>query len=657
MTDAHAGHGAHMVRDMLRRFIGSGILTVPIILYSPLGTQLFGRELAPPFGLSPGLLSFVLTSIVVWWGGWPFVSSAARSLRHGELTMMTLIATGILVSYLYSAAVTFGLPGEPFYDAAAMLTAFSLLGHWLEMRSRFATGRAVEALLELVPPTARRVRNGQEEEVPLEAVAVGDVLAVRPGDTIPVDGVVIEGTSYVDESMLTGEPVPVAKGPGDEVVGGTRNQRGAFRSRATKVGADTALARIVAMVREAQSSRAPAQRLADLAGKYLVVVALAAGVVTFASWLVFGHQGVSFALSAAVAAIVIACPDALALATPTAITVGVGRAARAGVLFRNAAVLEAAATVDTVVFDKTGTLTEGRPSVTDVIPAAGVEEAEILRLAAAADAQSEHPLATAVVEAAKKRGPVVDASQFEAIPGHGVKATVGGRTVLVGNRKLLERNGVTPELDREAERLRAEAKTALYVAAEGRTIGLSAVADRIRPTAKTAVSALHDLGIRVLLLTGDSRATAETVARTLGIDDVRAEVLPGDKAAEVRRLEEQGRGVAMVGDGVNDAPALAAATVGIAIGAGTDVAIETAGIILMKDDPADVPVALVLARRVHRKIKQNLFWAAIYNLIAIPLAAGVLYPSLGILLQPAWAALAMSASTLTVTVNALLLRR
>jgi len=568
-----------------------------------------------------------------------------------------LIATGILVSYVYSAAVTFGLPGEPFYDAAAMLTAFSLLGHWLEMRSRFATGRAVEALLELAPPTARRVRNGQEEEVPLEAVAVDDVLAVRPGDTIPVDGVVVEGTSYVDESMLTGEPVPVEKRPGDEVVGGTRNQHGAFRFRATKVGADTALARIVAMVREAQSSKAPAQRLADLAGKYLVIVALVSGVVTFLAWFMFGHHGVAFALSAAVAAIVIACPDALALATPTAITVGVGRAARAGVLFRNATVLEAAAKVDTVVFDKTGTLTEGRPSVTDVIPATGVDEAEILRLAAAADAQSEHPLATAVVAAAKQRALGVDpSSQFEAVPGHGVKATVGGRTVLVGNRKLLERNGVTPGLEREAERLRAEVKTALYVAADGRVLGLIAVADRIRPTAKSGVTALHDLGIRVMLLTGDSRATAEAVARTLGIDDVRAEVLPGDKAAEVKRLEEQGRRVAMVGDGVNDAPALAAATVGIAIGAGTDVAIETAGIILMKDDPADVPVALVLARRVHRKIEQNLFWAAIYNLIAIPLAAGVLYPSLGILLKPAWAALAMSASTMTVTANAVLLR-
>src|SRR5881397_932947 len=650
-------HGAHMVRDMLRRFIGSAILTVPIVLYSPLGTSLFGRELAPPFGLPHNLLGFVLTSIVVWWGGWPFVSSAWRSLRRGELTMMTLIATGILVSYLYSAAVTLGLPGEPFYDAAAMLTAFSLLGHWVEMRSRFATGRAVEALLELAPPTARRVRDGQEEEVPLEAIALGDVLAVRPGDTIPVDGFVIEGTSYVDESMLTGEPVPVAKQPGDGVVGGTRNQQGAFRFRATKIGADTALARIVAMVRDAQSSKAPAQRLADLAGKYLVIVALAAGVVTFLVWLVLGHQAVAFALSAAVAAIVIACPDALALATPTAITVGVGRAARAGVLFRSATVLEAAARVDTVVFDKTGTLTEGRPSVTDVIPAAGVQEAEILRLAAAADAQSEHPLATAVVAAAKQRALVVDPpSHFEAVPGQGVQATVGGRTVLVGNGKLLERNGVTPGLEREAEGLRAEAKTALYVAADGRVLGLIAVADRIRPTAKGAVSALHDLRIRVLLLTGDSRATAETVARTLGIDDLRAEVLPSDKAAEVKRLEEQGRRVAMVGDGVNDAPALAAATVGIAIGAGTDVAIETAGTILMKDDPADVPVALVLARRVHRKIKQNLFWAAIYNLIAIPLAAGVLYPSLGILFKPAWAALAMSASTVTVTVNALLLR-
>jgi len=658
MTDHHDhGHAApDMAHDMLRRFVGAAIVTVPIVLYSPLGTSLVGRELAPPFGLSRGLLGFVLTSLVVWWGGWPFVSSAWRSLRQGELTMMTLIATGILVSYGYSVAVTFGLPGELFYDAAAMLTAFSLLGHWLEMRSRFATGRAVEALLELAPPTARRVRDGVEEEVPLEAVVVGDMLAVRPGDTVPVDGVVTDGSSYVDESMLTGEPVPVAKQPGASVTGGTRNQQGAFRFRATKVGADTALAKIVAMVREAQSSKAPAQRLADVAGKYLVIVALAAGVVTFVTWQLWGSHGLAFALSAAVAAVVIACPDALALATPTAITVGVGRAARAGVLFKNATVLEAAARLDTVVFDKTGTLTEGRPALADVVPDAGVDEAEVLRLAAAADAQSEHPLAAAIVAGAAARAiPVAAAHGFEAIPGYGVRASVDGRSVLVGNRKLLERERVAPRLAERAEQLRSEGKTVLYVAAQGRLLGLLAVADRIRPGAPVAVARLQGLGVRVVLLTGDSRVTAEAVARSLGIADVRAEVLPSDKATEVRRLEAGGAHVAMVGDGVNDAPALAAASVGIAIGAGTDVAIETAGVVLMRDDPADVATALTLARRVRRKIKQNLFWAAIYNAIAIPVAAGALYPSLGILLQPAWAALAMSASTVTVTVNALLL--
>ena len=652
----HDGHGAHMVDDMLRRFIGSAVLTLPVVLYSPLGTSLFGHALAPPLGLSRGGVGLGLTSVVVWWGAWPFLSSAWRSLGQRELTMMTLISTGILVSYVYSAAVTFGLPGEPSYDAAAMLATFSLLGHWLEMRSRFATGRAVEALLTLAPSTARRVRDGSEEAVPLEAVQVGDILAVRPGDTVPVDGVVTDGSSYVDEAMLTGEPAPVAKGPGAPVAGGTRNQQGAFRFRATKVGADTALARIVALVRDAQSSKAPAQRLADLAGKYLVIAALAAGLVTFVAWLLVGHASVAFALSAAVAAIVIACPDALALATPTAITVGVGRAARAGILFRNATVLEETALVDTIVFDKTGTLTEGRPAVTEVIPAPGQSETEVLRLAAAADAQSEHPLAVAILEAARERGlPIARTARFEAIPGEGVVATVGGNVVLLGNRKLLERNGIGSRMDAEAERLRAEAKTTLYLTAAGELLGLIAVGDRIRPTASAAVSALHDLGIRIVLLTGDSRATAEAVARALGIDTVRAEVLPDEKAAAVRHLEEQGRRVAMVGDGVNDAPALAAAAVGMAIGAGTDVAIETAGVVLMKSDPADVPAALAHARRVRRKIKENLVWAALYNVVAIPLAAGVLYPAFGVLLKPAWAALAMSASTVSVTVNALLL--
>jgi Cu2+-exporting ATPase len=655
---SHDDHGASMVRDLLRRFVVSTVLGLPVVLLSPLGTTLAGHPLTPPLGLTSGTVSLVLTSIVVWWGAWPFLSAAARSLRQGELTMMTLIATGVLVSYLYSVAVSLGLAGEPFYDAAVMLTAFSLLGHWLEMRSRVATGRAVESLLRLAPPTARRVRDGAEEEVPLASVVVGDLLAVRPGDTVPVDGVVTDGSSYVDESMITGEPVPVRKEIDASVTGGTRNGQGAFRFRATRVGSDTALAKIVALVRDAQSSKAPAQRLADLAGRYLVIAALTAGLVTFVAWEVLGTHGTAFALSAAVAAIVIACPDALALATPTAITVGVGRGAAMGVLFRNATVLESASRVTSVVFDKTGTLTEGRPSLTDIVTVPGVAETDLLHLAASADAESEHPLASAIVTAARTRGgPLEPARGFEAIAGAGVRATVGDRAVLAGNRTLLEREGVPIGLVERAEELHRAAKTVVYVAADGRLLGLIAVADRIRPNAADAVTRLHALGIRVVLLTGDNRATAEAVGRTLGIDAVHAEVLPGDKAAEVRALEQGGARVAMVGDGVNDAPALAAASVGIAIGAGTDVAVETAGIVLMRDDPADVPRALILARSVRTKIVQNLFWAAIYNVVAIPLAAGALYPSLGLLLKPAWAALAMSASTVTVTVNALLLPR
>ncbi len=653
----HESHSGHAVGGMLRRAIISGVLSGPVILYSPLGTSIAGRALTPPFGIANRGLDLALTSVVVWWGAWPFISSAVRSLRRGSITMMTLIATGVLISYLYSLAVTLGLPGEAFYDAAVMLTVFSLVGHWMEMRSRQATGRAVEALLKLAPPTARRIQNGVEEEVPLESVAVGDVLAVRPGDTVPVDGVVTAGSSYVDEGMLTGEPTPVAKGVGDEVVGGTRNQQGAFRFRAVRIGADTALARIVAMVRDAQSSKAPAQRLADRAGKYLVGVALLAGTLTFVAWLLFGHEGVPFALSAAVAAIVIACPDALALATPTAITVGVGRAARSGVLFRNATVLEATARVDTVVFDKTGTLTEGKPSVTDILLAPGVSEEQILKVAASLEASSEHPLARAVIGAAAVRNVAYSGAQgFQAVPGYGVTGRTESGAGLIGSSRLLAQRGVPAMLLEEAGALRDQAKTPLFVATDGRMLGLIAVADRVRPSARQAIDTLHAMGVKTCLLTGDARSTAEVVARSLGIDEVRADVLPADKAEEVRRLERDGRYVAMVGDGVNDAPALAAAAVGIAIGAGTDVAIETAGVVLMRDDPADVARALELARGVHRTIKQNLFWAAIYNLIAIPLAAGALYPSLGILLKPAWAALAMSASTITVTLNALLLR-
>lgn len=656
--DAHAGHGAEMAGDLLRRFLVSLALTVPVILYSPIGEGL-GFTAIPPFGLSMEWFGLILATPVVWWGGWPFLSAAWRALLQRQANMMTLIATGILVSYLYSVAATLFLGGDVFFEAAAMLTSFSLAGHWLEMRSRFATGRAVEALLRLAPATARVIRNGQEVEVPLEEVVVGDELAVRPGDRLAVDGEVLRGQSYVDESMITGEPVPVAKQAGSRVTGGTINQTGAFRFRATAVGAETALASIVQLVQNAQASKAPAQRLADTAGKYLVFVALGAGLLTFLAWLFLGNEGVIFALTAAVSTVVIACPDALALATPTAITVGVGRGAKLGVLFKNATALEATAAVNTVVFDKTGTLTEGKPTLTALVPVAGVTEEELLRLAASVDQSSQHPLAEAIVRAAKDRQLTLVALQdFDSIPGEGVQGNLEGQRVFLGNRRLMERAGVdSGALSTEVERLATEGQTAMYLARGTQALGVVAVSDRIRTSAAQVVSALHALNIQTVMLTGDNAHTAAAVARQLGIDTVMADVRPEDKAAKIRELQGQGRRVAMVGDGVNDAPALAQAEVGIAIGAGTDVAVETADVILMNSDPASVASAITLARKVRGKIKQNLFWAAIYNLLAIPFAAGALYPAYSILLRPEWAALLMSASTVIVTVNALLLGR
>ncbi|GBF04668.1 heavy metal translocating P-type ATPase [Deinococcus aerius] len=654
----HAGHGAEMVNDMLRRFVVSLLLTLPIVLFSPIGASL-GFRLAPPFGLGMAWFGLILATPVVWWGGWPFISAAWRALKRGEANMMTLIATGILVSYLYSLWATIFLrTDEVFFEAAAMLTTFSLAGHWLEMRSRFATGRAVEALLRLAPSTARVMRGGQEVEVPLEQVGVGDEIVVRPGDRVPVDGEVVSGQSYVDESMITGEPVPVRKESGSRVTGGTVNQNGAFHFRATAVGADTALSRIVQMVQNAQASKAPAQRLADRAGKYLVFVALGAGLIAFLVWFFLG-AGVVFALTAAVSTVVIACPDALALATPTAITVGVGKGAREGVLFKNATALEATAGVDTVIFDKTGTLTEGKPALTDLVPPPGGDEAELLRLAASADQPSQHPLAEAIVRGAQERGITLSPAQdFDSIPGRGVQARVEGRRVLIGNRRLMEQEAVSlGSSEAGVERLAGDGKTAMFVAVDGQLLGVVAVADRIRPSAKVAVTELHHLGVQTVMLTGDNRRTAEAVARQLGMDTVIADVLPEQKAAKVQELQGQGRKVAMVGDGVNDAPALAQAEVGVAIGAGTDVAVETADVVLVKSDPASVPTGIALARQVQGKIKQNLFWAAIYNLLAIPFAAGVLYPAYGVLLRPEWAALLMSASTVIVTVNALLLNR
>jgi Cu2+-exporting ATPase len=647
-----------MMNAMLRKFVISAILTVPIVVFSPIGHAI-GLPSQPPFGIPMSWFGLALATPVVWWGGWPFISSAWRSLRHGQVTMMTLIATGILVAYGYSVVATLLGAEDVFFEAAAMLTTLSLIGHWLEMRSRFATGQAVEALLKLAPPTALVRRDGAESEVPLEQVVLGDEIVVRPGAKVPVDGTVVEGSSYVDESMITGEPVPVAKEPGATVVGGTINTTGALVFRATAVGADTALARIVQMVRNAQASKAPAQRLADTAGKYLVFVALGAGAMTFTVWMIFGVRGVGFAVTAAVSAIVIACPDALALATPTAMTVGVGQGARGGVLFKNATALEGMASVNAVVFDKTGTLTNGRPTVTDIVPTDGIAVDEVLKSAASADQPSQHPLAQAIVSTARQRfGDVAAPSAFDSVPGHGVVATVGDSRVLIGNLRLMRREQVNVDgLAERAEDLAMQGKTAMFVATDAKPLGLIAVADTARESARAAIDALRQAGVQTVMLTGDQRRTADAIARELGIDIVVAEVLPEDKAAKIEELQHSGAKVAMVGDGVNDAPALAQADIGIAIGAGTDVAVETADVVLVRDNPADVGYALTIARAVRTKIKQNLFWAAIYNLLAIPVAAGVLYPSLRIVLRPEWAALLMSASTIIVTFNALLLRR
>ncbi len=656
--EAHAGHGAHTATMMRNRFLFAAVLTIIELMYSPLSTRMLGIDLATPFGIPNEIFQLLLTTPVVFYGGWPFLSVAGRALLQRQVNMATLIATGILTAYFYSVAATFLFEGEVFYEAAAMLTTFSLLGHWLEFRARNATGEAIASLLKLVPETARIVRDGQEVEVPVEQVQVGDIIAVRPGEKVPVDGIVTDGRSYVDESMITGEPVPVEKTEGTGVTGGTLNTTGAFRFRTEHVGSDTALARIVQMVQSAQGSKAPAQRLADQAGKYLVFVALGSGAFAFTIWMVQGADFV-FALTVAVATVVIACPDALALATPTAITVGMGMGASNGVLIKDATALEGVATLNTVVMDKTGTLTEGKPSVTDVIVTDSIPEEELLAKVAALEADSEHPLAQSIVRSARERGLDLGerVADFETIPGHGAVAIVDGVRLAIGNARMMSREGAEVSgFQSEVEGLSRDGKTVTYVAADGRLAGLIALADKPKATAAEAVAALYELGLEVVMLTGDARDTAEAVARNLGIDTVIAEVLPDQKAAKVSELQASGKQVAMVGDGVNDAPALATAEVGIAIGAGTDVAIDTADVVLMRSDPFDIVKAVELSRKVRGKIKQNLFWAAIYNVIAIPIAAGILYTSLGILLRPEWAALAMAASTITVTLNALSLK-
>jgi len=663
---AHAphehGHGemsmGAMAADMRNRFLVAALFSIPITLWSPIGRDVFGFEAGVPFGLREDMFTLVLSLPVILYSCEIFFTGAVRALRARTLDMMVLVAVAVGAGWLYSVAVTLTGGGEVFYEAATVLASFVLLGHWFEMRARGGANDAIRTLLDLAPPQALVLRDGETVEVPTSEVQVGDLLLVRPGAKIAVDGVVEEGESEVDESMVTGESLPVHKEPGSDVVGATINENGTLRVRATKVGADTALAQIVELVQEAQNSKAPGQRLADRAAFWLVFVALIGGSVTFAAWMLLSAEPASTAILFAITVVVITCPDALGLATPTAIMVGSGLGAKRGILFKNAIALEASARIDAVVMDKTGTLTKGEPEVTDVI-ADGIDEAELLRLAAAVERSSEHPLAEAIVRRAEADGvPEVAATGFENVPGHGTVAAVDGRTVTVGNNRLMDERGIElGTMAEQREELAAGGRTAVIVGIDGRASGLIGIADAPRPSSAAAVRDLRQAGIETVMLTGDNEATARRIADQLGIDTVIAEVLPGDKAAKIAELQRAGRRVAMVGDGVNDAPALAQADLGLAIGAGTDVAIETADVVLMRSDPLDVPTALTVGRGTLRKMRQNLGWAIGYNSIALPIAAGVFEPSFGLQLRPEVAALSMSGSSFIVAVNALLLKR
>ncbi|HWR97203.1 MAG TPA: copper-translocating P-type ATPase [Candidatus Methanoperedens sp.] len=660
--------------NMRRRFVVGSVLTVPLVLIA-MRELIPGGRLLESFS-GPGTLMWlelILATPVVLWAGWPFFVRGVQSVANRSLNMFTLIALGVSVAYLYSVVALFApglfpaamrrsegmVPG--YFEAAAVIVTLILLGQVLELRARSRTGAALKALLGLAPKTARKVLDsGEETDIPLEHVQVGDRLRVRPGERVPVDGMVLEGASSIDESMISGEPIPVEKHAGDKVVGATVNATGTLVMKAEKVGSETLLARIVQMVAEAQRSRAPIQKMADVVSGYFVPVVIAVAVFSFLVWYFVGPEPrLAYALITAVSVLIIACPCALGLATPMSIMVATGKGATIGILFRNAEAIETLRKVNTLVVDKTGTLTEGKPKVTQVVTAAGMDEATLLRLAASVEKGSEHPLASAIVAGALERGASTgEVADFASQTGKGVSGTVDGQRVLLGNRKLLEQFQIAPgELADQAEVLRAEGQTVMFVAVDGKAAGLLAVSDPIKETTPEAIRQLHDEGIRIVMLTGDNRVTAEAVARKLGLDDVVAEVLPDEKAAAVKRLQESGRFVAMAGDGINDAPALAQAQVGIAMGTGTDVAMESAGVTLVKGDLRGIVRARRLSRATLANIKQNLFFAFVYNVLGVPVAAGVLYPFFGLLLSPIIAAAAMSFSSVSVVGNALRLRQ
>ena len=658
--------------DMSRRLWVSTAFASPLLLlamseivprFSPM-RFLSARELS--------LLEWVLATPVVLWGGWPFLVRGWRSVVNRSLNMFTLIGLGVSVAYAYSAIAALwpalfppsfrGEGGEVpvYFEAASVIVTLVLLGQVLELKARSRTGAAIRSLLGLAPKTARRLlEDGREEDVSLNDVRVGDRLRVRPGEKVPVDGEVLEGSSSVDESMITGEPIPIAKARGDRVIGGTINGTGSIVMRAERVGGETLLARIVRMVADAQRSRAPIQKLADVVAAYFVPAVIGVAALTFAAWAIAGPEPrLTHGFVNAVAVLIIACPCALGLATPMSIMVATGKGATFGVLFRNADAIEVMRQVDTLVVDKTGTLTVGKPKLATLVPSADWDDARLLRVAASLERGSEHPLAAAIVEgAAERHVSLVEAEAFESLTGKGVKGRIDGRTVALGNRKLMNDLGIDlADFSRRAEELRVEGQTIMFVAVEGRAVGLIGVADPIKETTAEAIRELHAEGIRIVMLTGDDRTTAVAVARRLGIDDVVAEVLPDGKADVVARLQGQGRIVAMAGDGINDAPALARADVGIAMGTGTDVAMESAGVTLVRGDLRGIVRARRLSRATLRNIRQNLFLAFVYNSLGVPIAAGVLYPFFGILLSPMIAAAAMSFSSVSVVGNALRLR-
>tara|TARA_B100000745_G_scaffold259477_1_gene182842 strand:- start:369 stop:2540 length:2172 start_codon:yes stop_codon:yes gene_type:complete len=647
-----------MESDMKRRFWIAFLLSLPIVAYSPLAINVFGLNL-PLVIIDVNWLLFLLTTPVVFWAGSIFITGAYYSLKARQLNMSVLVSTGVLAAYLFSILITVLALGETYFEAAAMLVTFVLFGHWMEMKSRRGTSDSLRALFDLVPPKATVIRDGVEQSVPTAELIVGDIIVLKPGDKVPVDGEVKEGSSSVDESLVTGESMPVTKKPGDSVIGGSVNNSGALKVAATKVGADTVLSQIVNLVEKAQNSKAPGQRLADRAAAYLVIIAVISGILAFVGWYVFAGAGLIFALTFAISAVVIACPDALGLATPTAVAVGTGIGARHNILIKDAMTLESTAKINAVVLDKTGTLTEGKPAVTDVEILNGASLEDVLLYSAALEQSSNHPIAEAIIRYATEQGVTSDGGleDFESLAGLGLRGVYQGKEVLVGTLRLMADRKVESGTAKDiADRLFGEGKTISVVAVDGKTIGVIGIADQIRESAIATVSAMQAAGIEVAMITGDNVRVAEAVAKEVGITRVFADVLPEDKSNYVKKLQDEGKFVAMVGDGINDAPALAQADIGIAIGAGTDVAIETANIVLMKSDPYDIMSAITLSKATTRKMKQNLFWAAIYNVLAIPVAAGVFYTSLGWSLRPEIAALLMSVSSIIVALNAVSLK-